>query len=166
MRADGSALTVGSAFITGGGAADFARYQRDAVASVLEGWQMPEEAARRLVDVYGTQHVRVLAYAAGEPDLLRPLSPGCPLLAAEAVYAARWEMAATLEDFLRRRSDLMLFAEDGGESLADEAARLMARALGWSRDETRRQVASYREAVARMTAFRPRAEASAAEAAV
>jgi glycerol-3-phosphate dehydrogenase len=70
----------------------------------------------------------------------------------------------TLEDFLRRRSDLMLFGQEGERALTDEAARLMARALGWSRQESRRQLAAYREAMARMMAFRSQVEASAAEA--
>jgi glycerol-3-phosphate dehydrogenase len=73
-------------------------------------------------------------------------------------------MAVTLEDFLRRRSDLMLFGEEGARALADEAARLMGRVLGWSRQETSRQLVAYREAVARMMAFRSQAETSAGEA--
>jgi glycerol-3-phosphate dehydrogenase len=150
--------------LPGGGVADFARYEKEAVAALRDGWRIPEEAAKRLVAVYGTEHVRVLSHAVREPDLLQPLGPGCPVLAVEAVHASRQEMAVTLEDFLRRRSDLMLFGEEGGRALTDEAARLMARVLGWSRQETGRQVAAYREAVARMMAFRSQAETSAGEA--
>jgi glycerol-3-phosphate dehydrogenase len=113
------------------------------------------------VSVYGTEHVRVLSHAVREPDLLKPLGPGCPVLAVEATHAARQEMAVTLEDFLRRRSDLMLFGEEAGRAVTDEAARLMGRVLNWSRKETDRQVAAYREAVARMMAFRSQAETSA-----
>jgi len=150
--------------LPGGGAADFPRYEKEAVAALREGWQIPEEAAQRLVTVYGTEHVRVLSHAVREPDLLERLGPGCPVLAVEVVHAARQEMAVTLEDFLRRRSDLMLFGEEGARALTDEAARLMARVLGWSRQETRRQVAAYREAVGRMMAFRSQVETSAGEA--
>jgi glycerol-3-phosphate dehydrogenase len=150
--------------LPGGGVADFARYEKEAVAALREGWQLPEEAAKRLLAVYGTEHVRVLSHALREPDLLQPLAPACSVLAVEVVQAARQEMAVTLEDFLRRRSDLMLFGQEGERALTDEAARLMARPLGWSRQESRRQVAAYREAVARMMAFRSQVEASAAEA--
>lgn len=148
----------------GGGVADFPRYEKEAVAALREGWQIPEEAAKRLVTVYGTEHVRVLSHAVREPDLLKPLGPGCPVLAVEATHAARQEMAVTLEDFLRRRSDLMLFGEDGARALTDEAARLMGRVLNWSRKETDRQRVAYREAVARMMAFRSQAETSAEDA--
>ena len=150
--------------LPGGGVTDFPRYEKEAVAALREGWQIPEEAAKRLVTVYGTEHVRVLSHAVREPDLLEPLGPGCPVLAVEAIHAARQEMAVTLEDFLRRRSDLMLFGEEGARALADEAARLMGRVLNWSREETDRQLVAYREAVARMTAFRSQAETSAGEA--
>lgn len=137
-----------------GATADFIRYQKAAVAAIRDGWGLPESAASRLVGTYGTEHVRVLAHAAREPDLLRPLAPGSPLLAAEAVYTASEEMAVTLEDFLRRRSDVMLFGDADNTPLAAEAARLMGRALGWSRSESRRQLAAYRESVSRLMAFR------------
>jgi glycerol-3-phosphate dehydrogenase len=150
--------------LPGGGVADFPRYEKEAVAALREGWQIDEEAAKRLVTVHGTEHVRVLSHAVREPDLLEPLGPGCPVLAVEAVHAARQEMAVTLEDFLRRRSDLMLFGEEGARALADEAARLMGRVLGWSRKETSCQLVAYWEAVARMMAFRSQAETSAGEA--
>jgi len=149
--------------LPGGGAADFPRYEKEAVAALRDGWQIPEEAAKRLVAVYGTEHVRVLSHAVREPDLLEPLGPGCPVLAVEAVHAARQEMAVTLEDFMRRRSDMMLFGEEAGMALTEEAARLMGDVLGWSPQETDRQVVAYREAVACMMAFRSQVETSAEE---
>jgi glycerol-3-phosphate dehydrogenase len=149
--------------LPGGGATDFPRYEKEAVAALREGWQIPEEAAKRLVNVYGTEHVRVLSHAVGEPDLLKPLASGCPVLAVEAVYAARQEMAVTLEDFLRRRTDQMLFGEEAGRAVIDESARLMAGILGWSRQETDHQIAAYREAVDHMMAFRSQAETSVGE---
>jgi glycerol-3-phosphate dehydrogenase len=147
--------------LPGGGAADFPRYEKDAVAALRDGWQIPEEAAKRLVSVYGTEHVRVLSHAVREPDLLEPLGSGCPVLAVEATHGARQEMAVTLEDFMRRRADLMLFGDEAGRAVTDEAARLMGRVLGWSRKETGRQIAAYQQAVARMMAFRSQGETSA-----
>ena len=146
-----------------GAAADFPRYRKTAIAALRDGWGLPEETAGRLVGTYGTEHIRVLAHAVREPDALRPLAPGSPMLAAEAMYAASEEMAVTLEDFLRRRSDVMLFGDGGNAALAAEAARLMGRVLGWDRDETRRQLAAYQNAVSRMMAFRAGADPSAAE---
>jgi len=107
----------------------------------------------RLVRTYGTEYVKVLGYALPDRRLLRPLLPGGSVLRVEATYSAAEEMALTLDDFMARRTDLMLFDHTHGLHAAAEAARLMARVLGWNWRERRRQVQRYREAVAAMTAF-------------
>jgi len=151
--------------LPGGAIADFPRYQRAAATALHESWGIPVDAAQRLIAVHGTEHTRVLALAAQAPDMLRPISPGSPLLAAEAAYAARYEMAMTLEDFFVRRCDLTRFSTDRGLPASGPVARLLARELGWSREEARRQVAAYEQAIARMDAFRSGEEPSAAGAA-
>jgi glycerol-3-phosphate dehydrogenase len=152
--------------LPGGGASDFPRYEKQAVDALTGGWQLAEDAAKRLVSIYGTEHVKVLGHALSEPDLLQPLASGCSALAVEAAYAVRNEMAVTLEDFLRRRTSLMLFGQMDGGALAEGAARVMARALGWDGKETSRQLDEYRGAVDKMLAFSSRAEATAQERAV
>ena len=149
--------------LPGGDIADFPRYQRVAATALREGWAIPEAAAERLIAAYGTGYTRVLALAANAPDLLRPLSPGSPVLAAEVVYAARHEMAMTVEDFLHRRCDLTLFSADGGLSAAGAVARLLAGEMGWSSEETRRQAAAYENTAARRDAFRSGEEPPATE---
>jgi len=129
------------------------------VPKLREAWDLADAAARRLVEMHGTEHARVVACADGRPELLEPLLPGCPALAVEAVYAARDEMALTLEDFLRRRSGLMLFGDESCRAVATAAARVMAGALGWSPEETARQLSAYHAAVDRMFAFRQDAAA-------
>ena len=140
--------------LPGGDTSDFVQYQARVVPELREARDLPDDAARRLVEVYGTEHARVAACADGRPELLEPLMPGCPALAVEAVYAAHDEMALTLEDFLRRRSGLMLFGGGGCREVATAAARVMAEALGWDPEETQRQLTLYQAAVERMFAFR------------
>jgi glycerol-3-phosphate dehydrogenase len=137
-----------------GATADFDRYRVEAAAAVSRGWGLTEESALHLVDTYGTDHVRVLGRAAREPELLEPVVDGSPILRAEVAYAASAEMAVTLEDFMRRRSDLMLFGPDCGPDAAEAVAAVLESALTWDRQEKRRQLSAYGEAVARMTAFR------------
>lgn len=139
--------------LPGGETGKFASYLEAGVRSLRESWALPQEVAERLLRTYGTEYVRVLGYGLRDPALLRPLHPGNPVLRAEALYAAEEEMALTLEDFMARRANFMLFTPDRGLEAADEAARLMARVLGWSRQERGEQVRLYREAVARMLAF-------------
>ena len=55
-------------------------------------------------DRYGTASSEVLALADGRPELLEPIVAGLPYLGAEVLYAAREEMARTLDDVLSRRT--------------------------------------------------------------
>lgn len=139
--------------LPGGAVGDFVRYRRASVAALRDAWGIPEGPAERLLSAFGGEHVRVLALAAGRPELLEPLAGG-PALAAEAVYAAREEMAVTLEDVLHRRLDLMLFCPGEHEVLAAQTARAVAAEMGWSAEEIQRQIAAYLGSVARMLAFR------------
>ena len=58
----------------------------------------------RLLGRYGTESAAVLAVADGRPELLEPVVAGLPYTGAELVYAAREEMARTLDDVLSRRT--------------------------------------------------------------
>ena len=54
----------------------------------------------------------LFAMVEADPDLAEPLVEGLPYLRAEAVYAARHEMAATLDDVLSRRTRARLLAAE------------------------------------------------------
>jgi glycerol-3-phosphate dehydrogenase len=137
----------------GGNIDGFDRYAASAANALSGGWNVPLEAAQRLVKKYGTEHVRLLGCARSDATLFRPLAEGCPVLRVEAVYSAEQEMALTLQDFMERRTELMLFDPQHGLDGVDEAAELMGGVLGWDRRERQRQVSLYKEAVAGMTAF-------------
>ncbi|HEY5625982.1 MAG TPA: glycerol-3-phosphate dehydrogenase/oxidase [Dehalococcoidia bacterium] len=137
-----------------GATAHFDRYRAKAVAALTGGWDISGEAAGHLVDTHGTDHVRVLAAARNDADLLEPIVPGSSALLAEAAFAAEAEMAVSLEDFMRRRSDLMLFSQEAGGTAAERVAAVLGRTLGWSEREAGEQVEAYRGAVGRMMAFR------------
>ncbi len=141
----------------------FDRFAGATISALEESWGLSRPVAERLVRTYGTDYVKVLGYVLPDRQLLRPLLPNGSVLRVEAVYAAAEEMALTLEDFMARRTDLMLFDHNHGLSAASEAARLMARVLGWDRRRQRQQVQRYREAAAAMTAFATTKEQAAAE---
>ncbi|MDQ3757781.1 MAG: glycerol-3-phosphate dehydrogenase/oxidase [Actinomycetota bacterium] len=102
-----------------------------------------------LVDRYGGEARAVLAMLEADPELAAPLVPGLPYLRAEAVYAARYEMAHTLTDVLARRTRALLLARDATSEAAHAAAKLLAPELGWSAAETQRQVDDFCALVAR-----------------
>ena len=93
---------------------------------------------------YGGESRTVLALVEADPELARPLVAGLPYLRAEAVYAARYEMARTLEDVLSRRTRALLLDRDAARDAALDVARLLAPELGWDEDEVRRQTESFR----------------------
>jgi glycerol-3-phosphate dehydrogenase len=94
---------------------------------------------------YGADARVVQAMVSKDPALGEPLVPGLPYLKAEAVYAARYEMAHTLEDVLSRRTRALLLARDAAVVAAPDVAALIADDLGWDGAEQARQVAAFSE---------------------
>ncbi len=137
-----------------GAISGFDRYRAQAVAALARGWGISSESAGYLIDTHGTDHVGVLAEARKDPGLLEAVVPGSPVLLAEAAFAAEAEMAVTLEDFMRRRSDLMLFSPEAGGAGAERVASVLGRTLGWGEDEAGEQAEAYRRAAESMMAFR------------
>ena len=103
--------------------------------------------ARHLADRYGTEARVVQAMIDADPSLAEPLVPGLPYVRAEAVYAARHEMATTVDDVLARRTRARLQARDASAAAAHEVATLLAPELGWAAPEAEAQAAAYRQLV-------------------
>jgi len=66
----------------------------------------------RLVQRYGSEAVRVAAYADVDPGLLEPVASGTPVLGVEVVHAMRCEGALDVDDVLERRTRLALIPAD------------------------------------------------------
>jgi glycerol-3-phosphate dehydrogenase len=108
-----------------------------------------DERVRLLADRHGGEAGRVLELVEHDPSLGEPLVEGTDYLRAEAVHAARHEMARTLTDVLARRTRALLQARDASVAAAPAVAALVAPELGWDDAEVERQVAAYRELAAR-----------------
>jgi glycerol-3-phosphate dehydrogenase len=81
----------------------------EAVRQLAGRWPDLEPAVvAHLVHLYGSLAGEVLAPAADDPGLLRPLHPEGPDLVAQASYARDSEWARRPEDVLRRRTTLAL----------------------------------------------------------
>lgn len=117
-----------------------------------DGFQPPPPTAEatslheHLAGRYGTEAEHVLALLRDHPAWRAPLVPGLPYVRAEAVYAAREEMAGTLDDVLSRRTRSRLLARDASRAAADDVARLLAPELGWDETRIRHEVETYRAA--------------------
>ena len=87
------------------------------------------DTTTHLIDAYGGNYRVVLGLTLESKELKSYLIDGLPHIEAEAVYAARYEMAATADDFLSRRTRIGLLARDHGESCAARVTELLARIM-------------------------------------
>jgi len=94
---------------------------------------------------FGSDSPRIADLISQDASLGRPLVPGLPYLRAEVVFAAREEMALTVDDVLSRRTRALLFDRRGSREAARETALLMAPLLGWDDDRIDREVRAYHE---------------------
>jgi glycerol-3-phosphate dehydrogenase len=98
-----------------------------------------------LASRYGGDARTVQAMVAGAPSLGERMVPSLPYLRAEALYAARYEMAHTLDDVLARRTRALLLARDETAAAAEDVARLVAGELGWGDAEASQQASAFRD---------------------
>ena len=92
---------------------------------------------------FGSNGVAVRALETGQPELAEPIVPGLAYSKAEVVYAAREEMARSVDDVLARRTRARLLARDASAAAASEVARLIAPIIGWTAEEQAASIAEY-----------------------
>jgi glycerol-3-phosphate dehydrogenase len=104
----------------------------------IHGYHEAAEQFRAL-SVYGADAPAVRDLGRAEPALGEPLDPALPCIGAQVVWAARVEMARTVEDVLARRCRALFLNAAAAIRMAPAVARLMARELGrdeaWQRSE-------------------------------
>jgi len=91
---------------------------------------LDEEVFRALVRRHGGETPSVLELASGRPELLEPLVPGLAQLRVEAVWAAREEMALTIDDVLSRRTRATLRRATAAVEVAGDVGELLAAEWG------------------------------------
>jgi glycerol-3-phosphate dehydrogenase len=128
-----------------------ARPPADLAAAALsnDGHGLLPAVVAHLAGRYGTRMDAVLGLAGRDRALAAPIA--FPLLdpRAEVVVAVEREWALTLEDVLRRRTQVALTDPGGASTAAPDVARLMATELGWSQETTRAAAEEYVAAVDR-----------------
>ncbi|MFN0088054.1 MAG: glycerol-3-phosphate dehydrogenase/oxidase [Blastocatellia bacterium] len=115
----------------------------DAAGQLARTEHVPIDAARHLIQTYGSNYPQLVELLREDERLRRPLVEGLPHRAAEIVYAARYEMALTLTDALTRRTRLAMLAGEAALRSARAVAELMAEELEWSPEEMERQIADF-----------------------
>lgn len=99
--------------------------------------------AAHLGERFGTESHFVSALLEEDSTLGEPIIEGSPYLKAEVVYAARCELARSVDDVLSRRTQMHLFARDLSVKAASEVGRLLQLELELSDDEIAQQIEDY-----------------------
>jgi glycerol-3-phosphate dehydrogenase len=97
---------------------------------------------------YGADALAIQELIAAEPPLGEPLHPALPYCGAEVVWAARHEMARSVEDVLARRTRALFLNASAAIEMAPRAAELMARELGRDGAWRSEQVKAFHELAA------------------
>jgi glycerol-3-phosphate dehydrogenase len=92
----------------------------------------PEASSFGALARYGSEAPKVAALLGEEPRFETGLHPALELRAGEIVWAARHEMARTVEDVLSRRSRALVLDARAAMAAAPMAAELLREALGKS----------------------------------
>jgi glycerol-3-phosphate dehydrogenase len=141
-----------------GSAPDLDTYVESDLWPRAQTYGLSRDQAARLGRIYGTLAHEVFEYVERDRELALPLAPHTPAIGAEMMHAVEKEWAVSLADFLLRRSDLGLQADQALERLPEIAAR-MAEICGWDATEREAQMAAYRaeiEPMRRLSSIRAR----------
>ncbi len=95
--------------------------------------------------VYGADAPAVQALMDADPQLAEPLHPALPYTGAEVVWAAREEMARTVEDILARRTRALFLDARAAIKMAPRVAALLAVELQQGADWQQAQVQCFHE---------------------
>lgn len=114
---------------------------------------VPAETATYLAAQYGSRVYPILEYARKDKRPGQPVAAGSRDILALIKYAVDEEEACTLGDFLLRRTNIGLEADQGLNAVGTVAGEMGA-LLGWSESEQKRQVEDYRKLAAAGQQFR------------
>lgn len=120
-----------------------------ATSAAREISEPPEHMA-----VYGTDRKKIETLAASEPGLGDRIHERLPYIVAEVVWAAREEMARTVEDILSRRTRSILLDASAALEAAPRVAAILAKELHRDDAWQKKQLAEF-AAVGRIYQLRP-----------
>jgi glycerol-3-phosphate dehydrogenase len=106
---------------------------------------LPNAERYGALSVYGSDAAGIRALRKSDPSLAAPLCTALPYTGAEIVWAAREEMARTVEDALSRRTRALFLNARAAIEMAEPVAGLMARELGQPAEWAKGQVKEFRE---------------------
>ena len=126
-------------------------YTRNVPIRLVQEFGVSEATAKHLAHAYGMHAFEVCRLAAPTekrwPRFGNLLLEGYPYLECEIDYACQHEMVCTVKDMLTLRLRLAYINKEAALSIAPRVADLMAKSLGWSRREKKRQLQEAEEMI-------------------
>ena len=123
---------------------DFERFCKD----FNQRSSLPKTTTERLLRIYGTRASAVMQLLAQDPSLDEVIDPESGAIAAEIVFAFKYELAQTLSDCLLRRTMVGLNSTCGLDAV-EAAARIAQKHLGWPEGRPAQEIARYRGEISR-----------------
>ena len=117
------------------------------VAAAADGLGLSRSVLAHLAGRHGTETGDVLRLCASHPELASPLHPALPYIRAEVVWAARMEMARSVEDVLARRTRAAILDRNAALEAAPLVASLLGGELGLDDATEAAQVADFERAI-------------------
>ncbi|MCB9671139.1 MAG: glycerol-3-phosphate dehydrogenase [Alphaproteobacteria bacterium] len=130
----------------------------EAVANQVKGaggGHVELPTARYLANTYGMRGIDIARRVAKDSSLGALLVPGRPEILAQVGWAVQEEMAASVADFMVRRTQLYYRDADQGLGCAEVVAKAMQAALKWTDEQRDASLQAYRDEVARSRQWRP-----------
>ncbi len=122
-------------------------FEKDLWKKIAASYALDAAISQHLASKYGTRAEMVAGLAAAQPEWRERLLPNYPFIKAEVAFAAKFEMAVAVRDFLARRIRLEFVDWEAAKAAAPEVGRLMGAELGWSGQEREAKVTAYVELI-------------------
>jgi glycerol-3-phosphate dehydrogenase len=115
---------------------------------LMTDYQLDVDTATHLCGVYGARAHLLAARIAEAPTLGERLDRELPYVWAEIEFAAKHDLARTVEDVLARRVPLLLVSRDQGLGVCERVADVLGTPLGWSPAQRTQMLDEFRAEVA------------------
>jgi glycerol-3-phosphate dehydrogenase len=115
---------------------------------LMDEFKLDVDTATHLCGVYGSRAVVLAQMIAADRQLGERLDHELPYVWAEIDFAAKHDLARTVEDVLARRVPLLLTSRDNGLSVCEKVAARLAQVHGWDATAISQMLDEYRAEVA------------------
>ena len=115
---------------------------------LMDEYKLDVDTATHLCGVYGSRAIVLGQMIAADRQLGERLDHELPYVWAEIDFAAKHDLARTVEDVLARRVPLLLTSRDQGLSVCEKVAARLAQVHGWDATVIGQMLDEYRAEVA------------------